>query len=121
MRFGTRQLNGERTRQSALQTRTQWTSFTPRHGPFLLCDLHHVPYESLLNDDTTFKSPEELSRILAVHVPDPTQPIISYCRLSHRATLAAFAMTELLGYTNVRVYDGSWTEWGSIVGVPIER
>ena len=81
----------------------------------------HVPYESLLNDDTTFKSPEELSRILAVHVPDPTQPIISYCRLSHRATLAAFAMTELLGYTNVRVYDGSWTEWGSIVGVPIER
>ncbi len=51
----------------------------------------------------------------------PAKQIISYCRLSHRATLAYFAMTELLGYENVRVYDGSWTEWGSLVGVPIER
>lgn len=81
----------------------------------------HMPFEDLLNEDTTFKSPDELRRILGAHVPDPAQPIISYCRLSHRATLASFAMTELSGYSNVRVYDGSWTEWGSIVGVPIER
>lgn len=81
----------------------------------------HLPFEDLLNEDTTFKPADELKRILGAHVPDPMQPIISYCRLSHRATLASFAMTELLGYTNVRVYDGSWTEWGSIVGVPIER
>lgn len=81
----------------------------------------HVPFDDLLNEDTTFKPTEDLRRILGAHVPDPAQPIISYCRLSHRATLAAFVMTKLLGYTDVRVYDGSWTEWGSIVGVPIER
>ena len=47
--------------------------------------------------------------------------IVAYCRLSHRATLLWFAMRHLLGYENVRVYDGSWTEWGSIVGFPIEK
>ncbi len=82
---------------------------------------HHVPFENLLNPDTTFKSREEITDILGAHVSDSAQPIISYCRLAHRATLASFAMTELLGFKNVRVYDGSWTEWGSIVGVPIER
>ena len=81
----------------------------------------HIPYDSLLNDDTTFKSPEVLKEIFAAHVPDWSHPVISYCRLSHRATLANFAMTQLLGYQNARVYDGSWTEWGSIVGFPIER
>jgi thiosulfate/3-mercaptopyruvate sulfurtransferase len=81
----------------------------------------HVPFETLLNEGTTFKSRGDLHRILQDHVSDPAQPIISYCRLAHRATLAFFAMTELLGFENVRVYDGSWTEWGSIVGVPIER
>lgn len=81
----------------------------------------HLPYDALLNDDTTFKSEDELRAIVSAYVPDNTQSVISYCRLAHRATLASFAMTELLGYTNVRVYDGSWTEWGSIVGVPIEK
>lgn len=81
----------------------------------------HVPFEDLLNADTSFKSPTEIAEILGAYVTDPDQPIISYCRLAHRATLASFVMTELLGFKNVRVYDGSWTEWGSIVGVPIER
>lgn len=81
----------------------------------------HVPFEDLLNADTSFKSRDEIADILGAYVSDPAQPIISYCRLSHRATLASFVMTELLGFKNVRVYDGSWTEWGSIVGVPIER
>lgn len=81
----------------------------------------HLPFETLLNEDTSFKSPGELREIVAALVNDPDQAVISYCRLSHRATLASFAMTEILGYRNVRVYDGSWTEWGSMVGMPIER
>lgn len=81
----------------------------------------HVPFDSLLNEDTTFKSIDEIAKIIGAQASDKSAQIISYCRLSHRATLASFVMTELLGYENVRVYDGSWTEWGSIVGVPIER
>ena len=81
----------------------------------------HVPFDSLLNEDTTFKSTEEIGKIIGSHVDRTDRPVISYCRLAHRATLASFAMTELLGLSDVRVYDGSWTEWGSMVGVPIER
>lgn len=81
----------------------------------------HVPFDTLLNGDDSFRSAEALGAIFAPHVPDRDTPVICYCRLSHRATLARFAMTELLGYRNVRVYDGSWTEWGSMVGMPIER
>ena len=81
----------------------------------------HLPFDSLLNEDTTFKTAAEIEEIVGRHTRDKSRNLISYCRLSHRATLASFAMTELLGFENVRVYDGSWTEWGSIVGVPIER
>ncbi|MEK6710730.1 MAG: rhodanese-like domain-containing protein [Nitrospinota bacterium] len=51
----------------------------------------------------------------------PERETVVYCRLSHRASLAWFAMKHLLGYKDVKVYDGSWTEWGSIVGFPVER
>jgi len=81
----------------------------------------HVPFVALLNDDETFKTAEEMKALVEAAGGTADQDIISYCRLSHRATLAYFAMTELLGYQHVRSYDGSWTEWGSIVGVPIER
>lgn len=81
----------------------------------------HVPFESLLNEDGTFRSAVEIADILRPHVTGPDTPVICYCRLAHRATLASFAITELLGFRNVRVYDGSWTEWGSMVGMPIER
>jgi thiosulfate/3-mercaptopyruvate sulfurtransferase len=81
----------------------------------------HVPFDTLLNEDTSFKSADELQKIIGTYVTSKDMPVISYCRLAHRATLASFAMTELLGFSNVRVYDGSWTEWGSLVGVPIER
>ena len=49
------------------------------------------------------------------------QEVVTSCRLGHRASLGWFALTRLLGRDRVRVYDGSWTEWGSIVGFPIER
>lgn len=81
----------------------------------------HLHFMDLLNTDDTFKSEKAVREIFeAAGATDDTK-IISYCRLSHRATLAYFAMSELLGYRNVRTYDGSWTEWGSVVGVPIER
>jgi thiosulfate/3-mercaptopyruvate sulfurtransferase len=52
--------------------------------------------------------------------PEAGETVV-YCRLSHRASLAWFAMRYLLGFERVKVYDGSWTEWGSIVGFPVER
>lgn len=81
----------------------------------------HLPFDSLLNDDSSFKSKEEIQAQVDALGLAPSSSIISYCRLAHRATLAYFAMTELLDFKDVRVYDGSWTEWGSLVGVPIER
>lgn len=83
----------------------------------------HLFFRELLNEDDTFKDPEELRPILeGVGITsDSERETVVYCRLSHRATLAWFTMTELLGLEGVRVYDGSWTEWGSIVGFPVER
>ncbi|MCC6610943.1 MAG: sulfurtransferase [Burkholderiales bacterium] len=83
----------------------------------------HLYFRNLLNDDDSFKSPEALRRIferVGVSQGEPGEVIV-YCRLSHRATLTWVALTKLLGVENVRIYDGSWTEWGSIVGFPVER
>ncbi|OGL02691.1 MAG: hypothetical protein A3E31_17510 [Candidatus Rokubacteria bacterium RIFCSPHIGHO2_12_FULL_73_22] len=83
----------------------------------------HLYFRELLNEDDTFKPADELRRVLAARgaMPDRPGEIVVYCRLSHRATLLWFAMHHLLGHDNVRVYDGSWTEWGSIVGFPVEK
>jgi len=83
----------------------------------------HLYFKELLNDDDTFKAPEQLRRVLAAAgvAPEKFDDVVCYCRLSHRATMAWIAMTEILGHTNIKIYDGSWTEWGSIVGYPIEK
>jgi thiosulfate/3-mercaptopyruvate sulfurtransferase len=87
----------------------------------------HIPgarnlaIERLLRVDGTFKAPDDLrAEFAAIGVADG-QEVVTSCRLSHRASLGWFALTRLLGQDRVRVYDGSWTEWGSIVGFPIER
>ncbi len=81
----------------------------------------HLYFMELINGDGTFKSPAQIRRLVEDRGITPDKEVIVYCRLSHRASLAWFALHELLGYPKVRSYDGSWTEWGSVVGVPIER
>jgi thiosulfate/3-mercaptopyruvate sulfurtransferase len=82
----------------------------------------HLYYKKFLNDDDTFRSPEQIAAALEeIGVDqDGAVEVVTYCRLSHRATLVWFALTRILGRPRVRIYDGSWTEWGSMVGMPIE-
>jgi len=81
----------------------------------------HLMFEELLESDKSFKPAEALGAAVRARDVDSGKDIITYCRMSHRATVLYFALTELLGLTRVRVYDGSWTEWGNLVGVPVER
>lgn len=81
-----------------------------------------VPWKRAVNDNGTFKSPEEL---LAIYQGEcglfPKDDVIAYCRIGERSSHTWFVLTELLGYKNVRNYDGSWTEWGNRVRAPIEK
>lgn len=81
----------------------------------------HLYFENLLHDDGTFKSSEEIESLFNAVGATGDRDVVTYCRLSHRASLAWFALTRLNERNSVRVYDGSWTEWGSMVGMPIER
>jgi thiosulfate/3-mercaptopyruvate sulfurtransferase len=81
----------------------------------------HLEYLELLDADLCFRPATELRALLEARGARPDDDVITYCRMSHRATVLYFAMTELLGYERVRLYDGSWTEWGNMVGMPIER
>jgi thiosulfate/3-mercaptopyruvate sulfurtransferase len=81
-----------------------------------------VPWSRAVNDDGTFKSPAELRSIYEGEIGlNPRDDVIAYCRIGERSSLTWFVLTYLLGYPRVRNYDGSWTEWGNLVGVPIER
>lgn len=80
----------------------------------------HFPHERLLTEDGTFCDADEITELLEGAGAGEHTDVIAYCRLSHRAALGWFVATKLVGRSNVRVYDGSWTEWGSAVALPIE-
>lgn len=81
----------------------------------------HLPFERFLNQDGTFLDAAEMEKVLTSVGVRLSDEIITYCRLSHRASLGWFALTRVGARADVKVYDGSWTEWGSMVGMPIER
>ena len=80
-----------------------------------------APWAQTVNDDGTFKSADELREHYAAVGVTEGQDIITYCRIGERSSHSWFVLHELLGYPNVRNYDGSWTEWGSLIGVPVEN
>jgi thiosulfate/3-mercaptopyruvate sulfurtransferase len=80
-----------------------------------------IPWATAANEDGTFKSPAQLKEIYEGRGITPDKNVIAYCRIGERSSHTWFVLTELLGYPDVRNYDGSWTEWGSMVGVPIAK
>ena len=79
-----------------------------------------IPWAQQVREDGTFKSAEELTALYAAKGVEADDDVIAYCRIGERSSLSWFVLHELLGFARVRNYDGSWTEWGSMVGVPIE-
>jgi len=81
----------------------------------------NIPWAQAVNEDGTFKSREELEALYQRKGITPDKAIITYCRIGERSSHSWFVLTYLLGYPNVRNYDGSWTEWGNLVRTPIEK
>jgi thiosulfate/3-mercaptopyruvate sulfurtransferase len=81
----------------------------------------NIPWSKAVNEDGTFKSADELAGLYGAAGVSKDKPTIAYCRIGERSSHTWFVLKYLLGYPEVRNYDGSWTEWGSMVGQPIER
>jgi thiosulfate/3-mercaptopyruvate sulfurtransferase len=81
----------------------------------------NIPWARACNDDGTFKSVEELRSLYEGAGVPANQPVIAYCRIGERSSHTWYVLKYLLGYTNVKNYDGSWTEWGNLVGAPVEK
>ncbi len=81
---------------------------------------HNIPWAKAANDDGTFKSADELRALYEGANVMPDGEVVTYCRIGERSSHTWFVLTELLGYPKVRNYDGSWTEYGSLVDVPVE-
>ncbi|WP_037608478.1 sulfurtransferase [Streptacidiphilus rugosus] len=94
----------------------QEQSQRPGHVP----SARNIPWSKNANDDGTFKSDDELRALYEAENVDLAKDTIAYCRIGERSALTWFVLHQLLGQTNVKNYDGSWTEYGSLVGVPIE-
>lgn len=94
----------------------QEQSQQPGHIPSAI----NVPWSRAANEDGTFKSDEELAALYGAAGLDGEKETIAYCRIGERSSHTWFALRELLGHRNVKNYDGSWMEYGSLVGAPIE-
>jgi thiosulfate/3-mercaptopyruvate sulfurtransferase len=81
----------------------------------------NIPWLQALKDDGTFKDPEELKKLYIEKGVTPDKNVICYCRIGERSSHTWFVLKYLLGYPSVRNYDGSWTEWGNMIGNPIEK
>jgi thiosulfate/3-mercaptopyruvate sulfurtransferase len=81
----------------------------------------NIPWAMAANPDGTFKSAEELRQLYTAAGCDPSKDTIAYCRIGERSSHTWFVLKYLLGWPSVRNYDGSWTEWGNLVGAPIEK
>ena len=81
----------------------------------------NIPWSKAVNDDGTFKSADELKELYEGAGVAPDGEVIAYCRIGERSSHTWFVLHELLGYGDVKNYDGSWTEYGSLVGVPVEK
>jgi len=80
-----------------------------------------IPWASAVRDDGTFKSADELRSLYEAKGVTPDAEVTAYCRIGERSAHTWFVLRELLGYERVRNYDGSWTEWGNLIDVPIEK
>jgi thiosulfate/3-mercaptopyruvate sulfurtransferase len=81
----------------------------------------NIPWAQAVREDGTFKSADELKSLYQGKGITPEKEVIAYCRIGERSSHTWFVLNYLLGYNQVRNYDGSWTEWGSLIGVPIEK
>ena len=81
----------------------------------------NIPWAKAANDDGTFKSADELKALYEAEGITADREVIAYCRIGERSSHTWFALQELLGFQNVKNYDGSWTEYGSLVGAPVEK
>ncbi len=81
----------------------------------------NIPWSQATDEDGTFKSPDALRELYGAAGATKDKSVIAYCRIGERSSHTWFVLHELLGYEDVRNYDGSWTEYGSLVGVPVER
>jgi thiosulfate/3-mercaptopyruvate sulfurtransferase len=81
----------------------------------------NIPWAQAANEDGTFKSAEELKTLYGSKGVTSDKDVIAYCRIGERSSFSWFVLKELLGFPNARNYDGSWTEYGSVIGVPIDN
>lgn len=81
----------------------------------------NIPWAKAVNEDGTFKDAGALSELYALNGVNKDQDVIAYCRIAERSSHSWFVLKYLLGFPHVRNYDGSWTEWGNMVGVPVEQ
>jgi thiosulfate/3-mercaptopyruvate sulfurtransferase len=81
----------------------------------------NIPWAKAVKEDSTFKSADELRELYGAQGVTPDKDVVTYCRIGERSSHTWFVLTYLLGYPKVRNYDGSWTEWGNGVGLPIEK